>query len=111
MVPGLSATIMPNGRFRWLMAATLEANLAILAGLSSLGFGIILAVVGGLAAKRVGSSKLGWVSAGFLLLALQGGYFAWRVVQDRFGAGDLLVPSYLGLFALLLLYVAVYRRP
>ena len=93
------------------MDGALTANLAILAGLASLGFGGILALVGAASARRVDSSKLAWVSAGFFILGVQGGYFAWRVWQDRLGAADdVLVPAFLGVIALFTLYVAVYRR-
>lgn len=94
------------------MATDLIANVAILASLASLGFGLLLTVIGLLSAQRIGSSKLGWVSAGFFLLGLQGGTFALRINNDPLEAAEqLIVPSFLGLFALFALYVAVYRRP
>lgn len=103
--------VMPMVRLPRLMAGALEANMAVLAGLASLGFGVVLAVVGAVSAQRLDSSKLAWVSAGFLFLGAQGGYFAWRVWHDRSGADDVLVPALLGVIALFTLYVAVYRRP
>lgn len=103
--------VMAGGRLPWSMDGAAAANLAILAGLVALGFGGILALVGAASARRVGSSKLAWVSAGFLILGVQGGYFAWRVWRERVGAvDDVLVPALLGVVALFTLYVAVYRR-
>ncbi|MBW3584051.1 MAG: hypothetical protein KY455_13250 [Euryarchaeota archaeon] len=94
------------------MATALEANLALFAGLVSLGFGIILAAIGFLTARRIGTGKLVWVSIGFLLLAAQGGHFAWRVHRDPVTSPDaVLVPALLGLLSLVALYIAVYRRP
>lgn len=93
------------------MATGLVANVAILAALASLGFGLLLTIIGLLSAQRIKSSKLNWVSAGFFLLAMQGGLFALRIRDDPFVADEVLIPSLLGLFALFTLYVAVYRRP
>lgn len=93
------------------MATDLVANIAILAALASLGFGLLLTVIGLLSAQRLGSSKLGWVSSGFFLLGLQGGTFALRISSDPFTADQVLIPALLGLLALFALYVAVYRRP
>ncbi len=92
------------------MATALEANFAVLAALASLGFGWILAVLGIISARRVESKKLSWVSAGFFLLGLQGGIFALRVTRDPDAAGEILVPAFVGLAALVTLYYAVYRR-
>lgn len=93
------------------MATGLLANVAILAALASLGFGLLLTVIGLLSAQRIKSSKLNWVSAGFFLLAMQGGLFAFRINDDPGSAEQVLIPSVLGLGALFVLYVAVYRRP
>ena len=92
------------------MATALEANLGILAALASLGFGIVLSVIGLLSAQRLGSSKLVWVSGGFFLLGLQGGLFALRIARDSIGSDDTIIPAFLGLAALVALYIAVYRR-
>lgn len=92
------------------MVTALEANLAVLAALASLGFGWILAVLGLVSARRLESKKLLWVSIGFFLLGLQGGLFAFRVARDPTSAGEILVPAFLGLAALAALYYAVYRR-
>lgn len=92
------------------MATGLLANLAILAALASLGFGLLLTTIGLLSAQRVDSSKLNWVSAGFFILAMQGGFFALRVHDNPYGAESVLLPALLGLAALFALYVAVYRR-
>lgn len=92
------------------MATELEANIAVLFALASLGFGWILAVLGIIAARRVESKKLSWVSAGFFLLGLQGGIFFWRVIDDPETASDVLVQAIVGLVALATFYYAVYRR-
>jgi hypothetical protein len=92
------------------MATALEANLAVLAALASLGFGWILAALGLISSRRLESKKLLWVSIGFFLLGLQGGYFFYRVAQETATASDLLVPAFIGLAALITLYYAVYRR-
>ena len=93
------------------MATGLVANVAILAALASFGFGLLLTVIGLFSAQRMRSSKLGWVSAGFFLLALQGGFFAFRINEDPLDAEQVLIPALIGLVALFTLYVAVYRRP
>lgn len=93
------------------MATGLVENVAILAALASLGFGLLLTVIGLLSAQRMRSSKLGWVSAGFFVLGLQGGTFALRVNREPAVAGEIVLPAFLGLLALFALYVAVYRRP
>jgi hypothetical protein len=94
------------------MATHIEvtANLTVLAGLASLGLGLLLAIVGTISARRTQSGKLSWVSAGFFLLAIQGGLFALGVVRQVEASGHLVYPAILGLLALLALYVAVYRR-
>lgn len=92
------------------MASALEANLGILAALASLGFGLVLSVIGVLSAQRTGSSKLHWVSAGFFLLGLQGGLFALRISRDPVASDGDLAPAMLNLVALVVLYIAVYRR-
>ena len=89
----------------------MEANVALFAGLVSLGFGVILAGIGLVTARRVGTAKLVWVSIGFTLLAAQGGLFAWRVHNEPIEAADAaLIPALLGLASLVALYIAVYRR-
>lgn len=102
---------MARRRLPGTMATALEANVALFAGLVSLGFGVILAGIGLLTARRVGTGKLVWVSIGFALLAAQGGHFAWRVHREPIVAADsTLVPALLGLASLVALYIAVYRR-
>lgn len=103
---------MAEGLFRRPMATPLTANIALMASLASLGLGLILAAVGALSARRLGSGKLAWVSTGFLLLSAQGGVFAWRLWTDPIPAADnVFIPSLLGLASMAALYVAVYRRP
>lgn len=92
------------------MAISLEANLAVLAALASLGFGWILAVLGIVSARRLESKKLAWVSIGFFLLGLQGGLFAFQVTMDPTASRGILLPALLGFAALLALYYAVYRK-
>ncbi len=88
----------------------LEANLAVLAAVASLGFGWILAVLGLVSSQRLKSKKLMWVSGGFFLIGLQGGLFALRVARDPRSASEILVPATIGLVALLVFYYAIYRR-
>jgi hypothetical protein len=88
----------------------LEANLTVFAGLATLGLGIILAVVGAISARRMGSKKIAWVAAGFFLLGLQGGLFALGVRRNPVFSLEVLFPALVGLAALLTFYVAVYRR-
>lgn len=88
----------------------LEANLAVLASVASLGFGWILAVLGMVSAQRLQSKKLLWVSAGFFLIGLQGGLFALRVARDPTSASEILIPATIGLIALIVFYYAIYRR-
>lgn len=110
--PGPADTVFIGTRVAPVMPAGLEANVAILAGLTSAGVGLVLAAVGALSARRIGTAKLGWVAAGFLALALQGAWFAYRVWQEPLVATHTaLIPAVLGGLTVAVLYVAIYRRP
>ncbi len=54
--------------------SAIHANLAVLVAVLLCGLSLLLAGVGVLTWRRVGSPKLGWVAGAFALFAVEGGF-------------------------------------
>ncbi len=87
----------------------IEANIAVGAGVLLAGLSLLLASVGLLAYRRLGHTRLLWISLAFLGFLVQGILFTVEAVQNR---GDQGWPTMtlLNLAIVGALYIAVLRR-
>ncbi len=94
--------------------SAIHANLAVLVAVLLCGLSLLLAAIGTLTWRRVGSGKLGWVAAAFALFALEGGFLIRDFVQRRLELSqswDALPWLALGNLAIVFaLYMAVLKR-
>ncbi len=94
--------------------SALHANLAVLVAVLLCGLSLLLAGIGVLTWRRVGSPKLAWVAAAFAVFALEGGFLVRDFYQRRLELSqqwDALPWLALGnLVIVLALYMAVLKR-
>lgn len=94
----------------------LAANLAVAAAVLATGVALALFVLASLSWRRLGATRLLWVAAGFLVLAVQAGYVALQAYVQRgliADAGLGTFPATVALLDLALvatLYLAVWKR-